>query len=65
MPGQYLVRNLMAAYEELVGLMENGGDGTSSGREARKTVQIMVGFLESHRQGSRLIEAPDQDRSPA
>ena len=64
-PGQYLVRNLMAAYEELVGLMENGGDGTSSGREARKTVQIMVGFLESHRQGSRLIEAPDQDRSPA
>ena len=55
----------MAAYEELVGLMENGGDGTSSGREARKTVQIMVGFLESHRQGSRLIEAPDQDRSPA
>ena len=57
-PGQYLVRNLMAAYEELVGLMENGGDGTSSGREARKTVRIMVGFLESHQQGSRLIEAP-------
>ena len=57
-PGQYLVRNLMAAYEELVGLMENGGDGTSSGREARKTVQIMVGFLESHQQGSRLIDVP-------
>ena len=41
----------MAAYEELVGLIENGGDGTSSGREARKTVQIMVGFLESHQPG--------------
>ena len=58
-PAQYLVRNLMAAYDELVGLIENGGDGTSSGREARKTVRIMVGFLDSHRQGSRLIEAPD------
>ena len=57
-PGQYLVRNLMAAYEELVGLMESGGDGTSSGREARKTVQIMVGILESHQQGSRLIDVP-------
>ena len=49
----------MAAYDELVGLMTNGGNGTSSGREARKTVQIMVGFLKSHQQGSRLIEAPD------
>ncbi len=58
-PGQYLKLNLMAAYDELVGLIENGGTGISSGREARKTVQIMVGFLESHRQSSRLIEVPD------
>ncbi len=57
-PGQYLVRNLMAAYEELIGLIESGGSSVSSGREARKTVQIMVGFLDSHRQGPCLIEVP-------
>ena len=57
-PDQYVVRNLTAAYRELIGMIENGGDGVSSGREARKTVQIMVGFLKSQQEGSRLVDVP-------
>lgn len=57
-PKQYLVRNLMAAYSELISIIENDGVSISSGEEARKTVQIMVGFLQSHTNGSRLIDIP-------
>ena len=58
-PGQYLVRNLGAAYRELGAIAEKGGASVSPGREARKTVQIMVGFLNSHQQGSRLVDVPE------
>ena len=55
----YQVHGLVAAYLELIDKIENGGDGVSSGREARKTVQIMVGFLKSHQEGSRLVDVPE------
>ena len=59
-PRQYQVHGLVAAYEELVRLIENPElVGVSTGYEARKTVQIMVGFLKSHQEGSSLIEVPD------
>jgi hypothetical protein len=49
----------VAAYEELVRLIENPRlVGVSTGYEARKTVQIMVGFLKSHQEGSALVEVP-------
>ena len=57
-PGAFQAEGLVAAYEELIGLIEKGGTGISSGREARKTVQAMVGFLKSHQAGSRLVEVP-------
>ena len=57
-PGYYQVHGIVAAYEELIRLIESGGDGQSSALEARKTVQIMVGFLKSHQQGSRLVDVP-------
>ena len=49
----------MAAYEELIGLIENGGEGVSTGRDARKTVQIMTGFLKSQQAGGALVDVPE------
>ena len=46
----------MAAYEEMIGLIENGGEGVSTGREARKTVQILTGFLKSQQAGGALVD---------
>ncbi len=58
-PRQYQVHGLVAAYEELVRLIENPGlVGASSAQDARKTVQIMVGFLKSHQEGSSLVDVP-------
>ena len=56
--GQYQTVGYVAAYEEMIGLIENGGEGVSSGREARKTVQIMTGFLKSQQAGSSLVDVP-------
>ena len=58
-PPHYQVHGLVAAYRELIDKIENGGDGVSSGREARKTVQIMAGFLKSHQAGSSLVDVPE------
>ena len=52
---QYHSQGFQACYEELINLVENGGAGVSSGREARKTVQIMTGFLQSNQDESRLV----------
>ena len=49
----------MAAYEELIGLIENGGEGVSTGREARKTVQILTGFLKSQQAGGALVDVSE------
>jgi predicted dehydrogenase len=47
------MRTGIAAYlEELIRVMEHGGETTSPPREARKTVEIIVGFLRSQEQGS-------------
>ena len=50
----------VAAYEELIALAEAGGTDQSvgSGREARRVVQILTGFLKSHQAGSSLVEVP-------
>jgi predicted dehydrogenase len=55
-PEQYKVDSIEAAYAELIRLIENGGSSSSPGREARKAVQIMCGFLKSHQAGSRLVD---------
>lgn len=59
-PGRYQVQGLVAAYEELIGIVENGGTGVSSAREARKTLQIITGFLRSHQEDSRLVSLADE-----
>ena len=57
-PGTYVAEGIAAAYEELAGLIERGGEGVSMAREARKTVQILMGFLASQQAGSVLIDVP-------
>ena len=57
-PVQYQVQGLAATYAEMIDIVENGGTGVSTAVEARKTLRIMLGFLESHQQGSRLVDLP-------
>ena len=55
-PVQYQVQGLPATYDELIDVIENGGSGISTAVEARKTLQIMLGFLKSQQEGSRLVD---------
>ncbi len=57
----YQTMGYVAAYEELIALSESGGTGQSvgSGRDARRVVQILTGFLKSHQAGSGLVEVPE------
>ena len=57
-PGTYASEDLAVAYEELADLMENGGEGVSMAREARKTVKVLTGFLASQQASSALIDLP-------
>ena len=56
--GVHQVHGILAAYEEMFDLIENDGVSVSPAREARKTVQIMMGFLKSHQEGGRLVDVP-------
>ena len=58
MPKQYQVFGLVAAYEELIDIIERSGPSVSPAREGRRTVQIMEGFLNSQQAGSRLVDVP-------
>lgn len=55
-PKDYQIIGIPAGYRELLDMIENGGTSVSPAREARKTVQIMTGFLESNQRGSALID---------
>ena len=57
-PKKHQLYALVAAFEELIGVIENGGTSVSPAREGRKTVQIMEGFLNSQQAGCRLIDVP-------
>jgi hypothetical protein len=44
--------------QELVRLIDEGGEPVSSGREAHKVVEIMIGFLESQRRNNGKVTIP-------
>ena len=48
----------MAAMVELVDVLENGGELISPGREARKTLEIILGMLRSHQAGNARVNFP-------
>ncbi len=57
-PDDYQSEYYVAAYEELINLVENGGEGVGTGKHGRWVVQIMTGFLNSHQAGSTLVDVP-------
>ena len=57
-PAHYQIQGLPATYTELIDVIEHGGDGVSTAAEARKTLQIMLGFLKSQQEGNRLVDVP-------
>ena len=58
-PDQYQIHGMVAAYRELIDIMRRGGESISSPRDARMALRILLGFLESHQQGSRLVDVPE------
>ena len=57
-PEQYQIQGMVAAYRELIDIIEHGGESISSPRHARMALRILLGFLASHQQGGRLVEVP-------
>lgn len=53
--------DMVAAVEELIGLIEHGGQGSSSGEDGRRTLAILLGILQSAAGGER-ITFPIEDR---
>ncbi len=58
LPGKYAMENQTAAVAELVQVLEEGGDLVSPAREARKTVEMMLGILKSHHGGNCRVDFP-------
>ena len=56
--GKYAMENQTAAVGELIRALEEGGDLVSPAREARKTVEIMMGILKSHHGGNCRVDFP-------
>ncbi len=57
-PEQYQIQGTVSAYRELIDMIEHGGESVSSPQDARKALRILLGFLESHQQGGRLVDVP-------
>jgi len=58
LPDSFRHERQSAAVAELVDALENGTELTSSGREARKTLEIMLGILKSHHAGNVRVDMP-------
>jgi predicted dehydrogenase len=48
--------SIHAAIEEMVYLLDNGGESVSPPRDALRSVQIMLGILQSHEQGGAKVK---------
>lgn len=57
-PPTWDIVGIPAGVQELVRLLDVGGEPISPGREAHKVVEIMIGFLESQRRGNAKIAIP-------
>lgn len=49
---------LLGAFEELIRVLEHGGQTRSTPRDARMTVEILIAMLASQQQGNRLVQLP-------
>ena len=57
-PPRFLYERQLAAVDELLNVIENGGELVSSGDEARKTLEIILAMLRSHHEGNSRIDLP-------
>ncbi len=48
----------LAGIEELIRLVENGGEPSSSGRDGRRVLEIMLAMLASHHRGNVRVDLP-------
>ncbi len=56
LPGEYQYSYQLAAVAELIHCLEHGGQLVSPGREARKTLAVMLAMLKSHQLGNRRVD---------
>ena len=63
--GDYMSTYQAAAVAELVDALETGKPLVSTGREARKTLEIMLAILKSHHSGNVRVELPLAETVPA
>lgn len=61
----YMFTYQLAAVAELVDALEKGTQLVSTGREARKTLEIMLAMLKSHHQGNIRVDLPLTHAAPA
>ena len=52
---------LVAALDELIGLVERGGVGSSTGADGRRVIAILLGILQSSAAGGRRVDFPISD----
>jgi predicted dehydrogenase len=55
---RYLYQGQLGAVDELVKVLDQGGDLVSSGVEARKTLEIILAMLKSHQQNNSRVDLP-------
>ena len=53
--------DMVAAIEEIIGRIEHGGDGSSTGQDGRRVLSILLGILQSNAAGSTRVQFPIQD----
>ena len=54
----HMVSDIAAALDELIRVGEEGGELIGSGREAKKVVEIIIGFLQSQERGNARVDLP-------
>ena len=54
--------DMAAAIHELIDLIEHGGTGSSTGEDARRTLSLLLGILQSNAAGGARISFPVQDK---
>ena len=54
--------DMSSAIAELIGLIERGGTGSSSGEDGRRTLSILLGILQSNAAGGAPVQFPIEDR---
>ena len=55
---EWPLSGIPAGVQELVGLVDRGGQPVSPARDAHRVVEILVGFLESQRLGNVRVDLP-------